>query len=409
MPVLFQISIEVNSGSVGRIAEQIGQTVISHGWESYITYARNHLPSSSKTIKIGTKWDVYWHGIMTRLFDTHCFHSTRATKNLIKQIENIKPDIIQLHHIHGYFLNMQILFDYLSSISIPIVWVFHDCWAMTGHCAYFDYIGCNKWRTQCYKCIQKRCYPQTWLFDRSKKNYLQKKKLFTSVDNLTIISVSKWLDTIVGHSFLNRIKRGIIYNGIDVNLFKPYDIRRIREKFLIHDKFMILGVASTWDKRKGLESFIRFNTLIDKTFVLVLVGLNKKQIEELPHGIIGLERTENIQELAELYSAADVHISFSVEETFGLTVVESMSCGTPVIVYNATALPELVTQETGYVVEVDNIEEAYKATLKIKEVGKAHFSVACRNRVVNHFNMEERFEDYMRLYNKLLFGENILK
>jgi len=172
MPILFQISIEVNSGSVGRIAEQIGEAAIAHGWSSYITYARNHQPSKSKIIQIGNKLDIYWHGLMTRLFDRHCLHSTRATKILIKQIETIKPDIIQLHHIHGYYLNMKTLFHYLSSLNIPVVWIFHDCWSITGHCTHFDYVCCKKWQTGCYQCPQKGNYPSSFFLDRSSKNYI---------------------------------------------------------------------------------------------------------------------------------------------------------------------------------------------------------------------------------------------
>jgi len=221
MPTLFQITIAINSGSVGRIAEQIGQTVINHGWNSYITYSRKCLPSVSKTIKIGNKFDIYWHGINTRLFDNHCLCSTNATKKLIKQIEQIKPDIIQIHNIHGYFLNMRVLFDYLSLLNIPIVWTLHDCWSFTGHCAHFDYIGCDKWITGCCKCPQKNKYPASKLLDRSKRNYELKKRLFSGVKNMTIVPVSFWLAEQVKCSFLNKYPIYVMQNGIDTNIFRP--------------------------------------------------------------------------------------------------------------------------------------------------------------------------------------------
>jgi glycosyltransferase involved in cell wall biosynthesis len=395
----------VNSGSVGRIAEQIGQTVIEQGWESYITYARNHLPSKSKTIKIGNKFDVYWHGINTRLFDNHCLCSTNAAKRLIKQIDEIKPDIIQLHNLHGYYLNIRILFEYLQSASIPAVWTLHDCWTFTGHCTHFDYIGCEKWITGCYECPQKGEYPASKLLDRSQRNYELKKRLFTSVKNMTIVPVSYWLGEQVNKSFLNKYPVQVIQNGIDTDLFSPKsDLEAIKKKYNIQGKFVILGVASIWDDRKGLKDFILLNNLIDhEKNVILLVGLNKNQKRKMPKNIFGIERTESINELVELYSVADVHITCSVEETFGLTLVESMACGTPVIGYNATAIPELIDNgSTGFFLEKNNIEGLYEAIQKIKEKGKCFFTENCRKKAVSLYDRRERYKDYLNLYNQLL-------
>jgi Glycosyltransferase len=404
MSTLLQISITVNSGSVGRIAEQIGQTVINQGWNSYITYSRKCLPSISKTIKIGNLFDVYWHGINTRLFDNHCFCSTNATKKLINQIKKIKPDIIQIHNIHGYFLNMHVLFDFFSSINIPIVWTLHDCWSFTGHCTYFDHIGCNKWITGCYRCPQKNKYPASKLLDRSKKNYEIKKRLFNSVKNMTIVPVSNWLAEQVKCSFLNKYPIHIIQNGIDIDIFHPIEnIDSIKKKYNIENKFIMLGVASIWEERKGLNDFIILNSIIDhEIFKIVLVGLNKRQRNKLPKEITGIERTENVNELVALYSAASVHISCSIEETFGLTIVESMACGTPVIVYNCTAMPELVDNSTGFILEKGDIEGLYKSILKIKEKGKNYYLNNCRNSVEIHYDKQERYNDYIKLYNELL-------
>lgn len=401
MPILFQISIEVNSGSVGRIAEQVGQVVISHGWESYITYARKHLPSQSKTIKIGTKWDVYWHGIMTRLFDRHCLSSTRATRKLIKQIEEIKPDIIQLHHIHGYFLDMEVLFDYLSSIETPVVWVFHDCWSMTGHCAHFDYVGCFKWKTQCFDCVQKREYPGSFLMDRSRMNYNQKKDLFSSVENMTIVPVSYWLGDIVKQSFLNIYPLKVIQNGIDLSVFSPqYSTLPIIDK--LNGFIILLGVASTWEQRKGLNDFIALNSAIPNEWKIVLVGLTKRQIKSLPINMIGIERTENVKQLASLYSSATAFINPTWEDTFPTTNLEALACGTPVITYRTGGSVESVSSDTGFVVEkgdVGGIVESVKAIIK---TGKEKYVSRCRNRAVTFYDKNKRFEDYINLYNELL-------
>jgi glycosyltransferase involved in cell wall biosynthesis len=404
MPTLLQISIEVNSGSVGRIAEQIGQTVIEQGWDSYITYARNHLPSASKTIKIGNMFDVYWHGINTRLFDNHCLCSTRATKKLIKQIEQIKPDIIQLHHIHGYFLNMKVLFNYLSAVDTPIVWIFHDCWSFTGHCAYYDYIRCEKWITGCYKCPQTNKYPASKFLDRSEKNYELKKQLFNSVKDMTIVPVSYWLGEQVKKSFLNKYPINVIQNGTDINIFHPVaDTESIKKKYNIENKFIILGVAGIWEDRKGFNDFAELNNMIDhEIFKIVLVGLNRKQITKLPKKINGIERTENVNELAALYSAADVFLNPTCEDTFPTTNIESLACGTPVITYRTGGSVESVSEDVGIIVEKGDIDGLYKSILKIKEKGKSCYTDNCRSRAVTLYNRQERYKDYLSLYGQLL-------
>lgn len=403
MPKLLQISIEVNSGSVGRIAEQIGETVLENGWKSYITYARNYNTSKSEVIKIGNKFDLYSHGIETRIFDNHCFSSKTATIDLIHKINKIQPDIIHLHHLHGYFINIEILFDYLKESKIPVVWTFHDCWSFTGHCVHFDFVGCEKWKTECHHCEQKAEYPKSLLLDRSSQNFIDKKRIFNSVKNLTIVSVSNWLSEKVNESFLKNHDSKMIYNGVDLERFYPKDSREaIDEMYNTSGKYLLLGVATTWDKRKRLQDFIELNNILDDTFVIVLIGLNEDQLKKLPDTIIGLDRTESQEELCAFYSAADLFLNLSVEETFGLTTAEALACGVPSIVYNATACPELVDVETGFVVEKQNMQELVQTIRKAREFGKPHYTNACRKRAVSLFDKKERFLEYFNLYNEIL-------
>ena len=219
MNKLLQINSVVNTGSTGRIAEDIGAYVKTKGWESYIAYGRYGNESSSKLIKVGTKLSNYWHLLITRLFDKHGFGSKFATQKLIKQIEELEPDLIHLHNLHGYYVNINILFNYLSTKSIPVVWTLHDCWAFTGHCAYFDIVKCDKWKTECNKCPQKTIYPASILFDRSRKNFHHKKKLFNTPQNLTLVPVSNWLNNFLSNSFLHSISTNVIYNGLDLKKF----------------------------------------------------------------------------------------------------------------------------------------------------------------------------------------------
>jgi putative colanic acid biosynthesis glycosyltransferase len=403
MPKLLQICVEGNTGSTGTIAESIGGLVMKRGWESYIAHGRFPRPSKSNIIHIGSYFDVLLHGIETRIFDRHCLGSRRATKKLISQIQSLKPNIIHIHHLHGYYINIEILFEYLSTANIPISWTFHDCWSITGHCCHFDYVGCEKWKTECYNCPQKKEYPASYFIDRSKKNYILKKELFTSVPNMTVISVSKWLNSIVGKSFMAGIPRQVIYNGIDIDIFKPImGHNNVKNKFSILDGFMILGVAGVWSEQKGLSDFIKLSKNIAKKDFIVLVGLNKSQIKRLPLNIIGITHTENQQELKKLYDAADMYMNLSVEETFGLTTAEALACGTPAVVYNATACPEVIDSDTGFVVEKNDIKGLLNTIEIIKKNGKQYYSSACRSRAVNCFSKNDRFAEYVDLFESIL-------
>ncbi len=403
MPKLLQICIEVNSGSVGRIAEQIGETAIERNWESYIAYARKGNPSKSEVLKIGNKFDLYFHAIETRLFDNHSFGSVAATSALVEKIREIQPDIIHLHHLHGYYINIRILFRYLSESKIPVVWTFHDCWSFTGHCAYFDFVGCNKWKTECHHCEQKLEYPRSLFIDHSRRNFLKKKDIFNSVSDLTIVSVSRWLNDKVKESFFQNAQLKMIYNGVDIESFYPKSSRvDIDGRFGVEGKFLLLGVATTWEKRKRLDDFIELGKSLDKNYVILLVGLNERQIKSLPKGMIGLSRTNSQDELCSYYSAADLFLNLSVEETFGLTTAEAFACGTPSVVYNATACPELVNDETGFVVEKQNIIELINTIEKARSMGKQHFSEACRRRAITFFNKKTQFVEYYNLYNEIL-------
>jgi len=402
MKKLLQINSVVNSGSTGRIAEEIGQTAIAAGWESYIAYGRNDRPSQSELIKIGNDWDIKMHGFQTRLFDKHGLGSKSATIELIGKIEEISPDIIHLHNIHGYYINIEILFKYLRNTNIPVVWTFHDCWPITGHCAHFTFVGCEKWKIKCCDCPQKTSYPASWIVDRSEKNYYLKKELFTSLSNLTLVPVSKWLSGILEESYLQHYPLNVIHNGINTEVFKPSADNVFRIKYRLENKFILLGVATSWGSKKGLYDFIELSRHLNNDFKIVLVGLSRKQIEQLPVNILGIERTESVEELSNLYSEADIVLNLSYEETFGLTTVEGFACGTPCIVYNATASPELVDQSTGLVVEPGDINGLMEAIIQIKQNGKQFYSEACVNRAHSLYKNEDRYHEYIELYDSLL-------
>ena len=402
MKTLLQINTVVNSGSTGRIAEEIGQTVKLSGWKSYIAYGRHARTSQSELIKIGSDWDIMMHGLQTRLFDRHGFASIAATRKFVKQIKKIKPDIIHLHNIHGYYINIEILFRYLKDANIPVVWTFHDCWPMTGHCAHFTFVGCDKWKTQCYECPQKKDYPSSYFLDRSKQNHKQKRKLFTSVNDITIVPVSNWVGEIVKQSYLKDYPIRVINNGIDVNAFSPQSRDGIRLKYGLADKFILLGVATEWERRKGLHDFIELSKTLKDDEIIVLVGLKEDQIKILPENIIGITRTESTQELAEFYSSADVFVNPTWEDNFPTTNLEALACGTPVITYETGGSPEAIDELTGIVVEQGNIHKLTEAINQIKEKGKQSYSEACVKRAHRLYRKEDRYREYIELYEELL-------
>lgn len=402
MKSLLQINSVANAGSTGRIAEDIGNLLIENGWNSFIAYGRMANPSKSNLIRIGTKWDVYWHVIKTRLFDKHGFGSKRATRVFICQIEKIKPDIIHLHNIHGYYLNIELLFDYLKAKAIPVVWTLHDCWSFTGHCTYFSYIGCEKWKTECNKCPQIHDYPGSLFVDQSKPNFKNKKKIFTSYKNITLVPVSKWLGDLTANSFFNGSSIQVINNGIDLRIFKPESASDLKTRMDIAQKFVILGVAHIWTERKGLADFLKLSTNLKEDEIIILIGLTKDIIAKLPFNIIGLEKTESVAELAGLYSIANVFVNPTHEDNFPTTNLEALACGTPVITYKTGGSPEAVDNNTGFVVEQGDVNGLVNAISIVKKLGKSHFRAACRKRAEKLFDKNDRYADYIKLYNELL-------
>lgn len=402
MKKLFQINSVINYGSTGRIVEEIGAMVKKNNWESYVAFGRSDRASTSTKIKIGTKRDLIYHGIQTRLFDRHGFGSKRATSQMIEKIDEIKPNIIHLHNLHGYYININLLFQYLSNTNIPIVWTLHDCWPITGHCAYFDLKECERWKTHCEKCPNKREYPASYLFDNSYNNFKFKKKLFTSLQNVTLVPVSEWLAKIISKSYMREYPIKTIYNGIDTNIFKPRSKNKIRNKYNLDNKFLILGVAGVWDRRKGLEDFMQLNTLLKENEKIILLGLNSNQIKALPDKILGIERTEDVDELAELYTDVDVFLNPTWEDNFPTTNLEAMACGTPVITYNTGGSPEAISTDTGFVVKKGDLNEIRRIIDIIKCHGKLSYTKMCRNHAVSFYNKNDRFAEYFELYQSII-------
>lgn len=401
MPTLLQINITANWGSHGKIAEGIGKIALSNGWRSIIAYGRWYNPSQSELYQIGSIRDEQIHGVTSRIMDNHGLMSRGATRRLIDYIETVNPDIIHLHNIHGYYLNYPILFDYLAKTGKPIVWTLHDCWAYTGHCAHYMFARCDKWKTLCQHCPQRDTYPKSILLDRSKRNYLLKKHYFCSVPDLTLIAVSQWLQNDVKQSFLKDLPLYHIHNGIDTNTFYiDRDTDGLYTKYNIpHDKKIVLGVASNWF-RKGFEDFIQLRHMLDDEYTIVLVGLTDKMLKQLPTGIIGIKRTQNVADMRKLYSIADVYMNLTWEDNFPTTNLEALACGTPVITYDTGGSSESLTQQIGKVIDQGDISAALDS-IRLYSHNPVPEEL-CRQHIVDNFNSEQKFHEYFKLYCSLL-------
>jgi len=399
---VLQINSTLNSGSTGRIAEGIGQKVIEQGGVSFIAFGRSANASQSQMIRVGSKFSQAVHLLNTRLFDTHGFHSRRATQELIQRIKEIQPDIIHLHNLHGYYLNIEILFDFLKDWDKPILWTLHDCWAFTGHCCHYERVKCIKWKSECRSCPLKWLYPQSYVYDNSQDNFRKKKMLFSLPKNLQIVTVSKWLERQVAQSFLQKRKIETIYNGIDLQVFRPMNQLYLKKQYGFEGKQVILGVANIWSDGKGLQSFTELSKMINKNQVIILIGITKKQIKQLPANILGIAHTSSIEELAKYYNLADVFVNPSIAETFGMTTAEAMACGTPSVVYETSAMPEMITDEVGFIVPFNNHEFLYEKTNKILANGKEVYIQKCRSRAEELFDLDKQYEKYTSLYKSLL-------
>ena len=392
--------LEINSvygcGSTGKIAVQIADIVNSHEGESLVAYGRDFCKQKEEvsSYKIGNGYTSYIHAGLSRITDRQGFYSKRATKQLVEKIIEFNPDIIHLHNLHGYYLHLPTLFNSLATIGTPIVWTLHDCWTFTGHCSYFDYIGCDKWKTGCYNCPQKKSYPSSYLLDQSKRNYQEKKELFTSLKNLTIVTPSKWLAQLVKQSFLKDSRVEVIYNGIDTEIFSPTPSTWKSENNI--DKPVILACAAQWGQSKGFSDVLEIAKLLPE-YQVVIVGVSKKQKGALPKNIIGITRTHNAKELAKLYTLAEVFINPTYEDNFPTVNLEALACGTPVVTYNTGGSPESINNRVGIVVPKGAIVELVKAikiTIKNSSIDKEKL---CIEKGMQ-YSKEDKFEEYYAFF-----------
>ena len=407
-PIIIQINVTANWGSTGKISELCNQFISKKGWKCYEIYGRYQNPSEFEQIKIANSINVYEHYIENLLLDNEGLASRSATRSLIARIQEINPNVIHLHNIHDHWINYKILFEYLNQTEIKIVWTFHDFWAITGHCSHFVSKKCERFKNECYDCpfTTGKLLP---LLKRTKRNFNLKKQLFKANKYLTIVPVSDWVCEYVRQSFLSEKEIVVIPNGVDTSIFKPIAIQIVQDEETrkklsrLDGKFIIMAVSSQWkSSSKGLDDYKAMGKILKDDEVIVLVGVPNEISRNFPSNIIGIRRTNNQSELAALYTRAEVICSFSLAETFGLTIIEGYACGTPAVVYDNTAPPTLITPETGFVVPNKDFKAAYIAIQKIKSNGKKYYSEACIKLAKEKYEKSLCFAKYISLYEKIL-------
>lgn len=364
--------VQINTysgGSTGSIMMKLHRELLGRGNESYVAWARGRDTIGDHEIKIGNMLDVYVHGIYVRLTGRMGFASKRSTAALLKRLDQIDPDVVHLHNIHGYYISIEMLFDWLAKHHCQVKWTLHDCWAFTGHCVYFTYAKCSQWKTHCaYEkpCPQLNTYPKTISKTNCERNFEDKRRIFTSIptNRMTLIAPSHWLEGLVKQSFLKEYPLEVRLNTIDTSIFRPTP-SDFRERYGIGDRFMILGVASPWTERKGLETFLRLANDLDDNFSVVLVGLSKKQIKAMPSSVVALERADS-RELASIYTTADVLLNPTREDNYPTVNLEAQACGTRVITYDVGGCAETLQDERSYI--VSNYFEVIQALTRLRDV-----------------------------------------
>ena len=396
---IFQINGGV-FGSTGKIMFDIAETARQEGHEvlcaAPITSTNRNKQPGQPYLKIGSFYGRCLNVLLTRLTGCEGCFAVLPTLQLLKQIDQFQPDVLHIHSIHNSYLNIPMLFRYIKRNNIRVVWTLHDCWAFTGHCAHFDMIGCEKWKTGCRNCPQYQSYPKTYR-DNSKVMYTLKKKWFQGIRDLTIVTPSNWLAGLVKQSFLHEYPVHVIPNGIDLSIFQPRE-SDFRRRIHCEEKKIVLGVSFVWIQKKGLDVFIELARRLGEQYQIVLVGTDEQVEKQLPDNIIAIRRTQNQQELAEIYTAADVFVNPSVEETMGLVTVEALACGTPAVVFNKTAVPEVVDENCGIVVEAGDIEALIMAIMKVDDFAERNGRSGYCLEKSKSFEARRKFRDIIELY-----------
>lgn len=393
---IVQINAVGQARSTGRNCKEISEYINNYTLHTcYTAFAQGE--KNQYSYQIGGKFEWKIHALLSRIFGKQGYYSYFGTKKFLKFLNQIKPDIIHLNNLHGNFINLPLLFDYIKKNDISTVITLHDCWFYTGKCTHYTLNNCNKWKQGCFKCEKLKEDNISWFFDCTHDLWKDKKYFFESINNLAVIGVSKWIMKQAQESILKDAKIiTSIYNWIDLSIFKPIDVFNLKKKMKLDNKFVLLAVASEWSNKKGLDDFLKLAKKCNN-YQFIIVGKTPK--DSFPNNVIHMDATDNVEELVQYYNIADCFLQLSKEETFGKVVAESLACGTPVITNRMTANPELIGERCGYVCNgIDGIIDSIEI---IKTNGKEFYKSFCVKFAHDNFEMNNRINDYLYVYNEL--------
>lgn len=393
---IVQINLSCTWGSTGKICDSLSKAMSEQGIENYTFYTYGDNPEGKNNyIKYGNLFYEKFQALKSRIIGNYGFNSELASLWIINRLKKINPDIVHIHNIHSHDCHFAMLFDYLKKNHIKVIYTFHDCWAFTGYCPHFIMAKCNNWLNGCGNCKQRRHY--SWFFDNSAKNFNRKRNALAGLD-LTVVTPSEWLAGLVKQSFLQNHPVTVINNGIDLSVFKPVQ-SDFRKKYGLKDKKVILGVSFGWSRNKGIDVFIELAKRLKDDYSIVLVGTNTNTDKQLPSNIISIHRTHNQEELAEIYTAADIFVNPTREENYPTVNMESLACGTPVLTFRTGGSPEILDETCGSIVECDDIDAIVKEIIRICS-DKPYSEMQCINKA-EEFDKNKRFMEYIDLYRKV--------
>ena len=387
--------------STGRIAADLARMLHARGDECRIGYGEEPVPEDCRAFSFPVcgPFERKAYSQLRKLADAEGLGGQLGTRRLIRQMEADPPDVVHLHNVHGCYLHLPMLFDYLKRADLPVVWTLHDCWSFTGHCAYFDYAGCVRWRDGCDHCPQLRSYPVCYGLDGSKRNYQWKQKLFTGLNRLTLVTPCEWLMENVRASFWGNQPARVIYNGVDLDRFRPAP-SDLRAKHGITAPYLLLAVAAQWDERKGLRYLLEAAEQLGPAYQLAVLGLSQSQREALPQGVLGLPATGSVDELCQWYSAADVFCNPTLEDNMPLVNLEALACGTPVTVFATGGCVECVDDAVGAVTPKADVPAFCEAVRRVA-AAKPALAAACLERA-RRFDKNACYQAYLSLYREVL-------
>ncbi len=419
---IVEINTVCDRGSTGRIAATVARLASDRGHDVYFAYGRGSHPDDIAGYKIGNRADFVCHVLLNFFKGRSGFGSVTVTRRFLKWLDGIKPDVLHLHNIHGFYINIEMLFDYIKEHDLHVVWTLHDCWPFTGQCAYFDYAGCDRWRTGCHDCpVYRKDYPYSLFCDNSKDNYADKKSIFCGVNRLTVVTPSKWLKDLVGESFLKEYRTVVINNGIDTGVFREKAVTaeekgRMLSKYSstfncnnLKDKRIVLGVANVWSERKGADAFYKLAGLLDDRYLIVMIGVSsqiKRRIRKEYEGrIIGIGHTESTEELAAWYNIADVYVNPTLDENYPTTNLEAFACGTPVVTYDTGGCRETIDPEHDRVISKGDLAAMAEAIKLITDADDSDVAEVSEGMIENKgLSAAFRLSEYMSLFEDIANG-----